>query len=276
MIQPGTTSRFGWDWEAVTAVLEFLHRYQKDESFIGELADLCDDCPDFDWPYPSWELEDVLISSRLLPGEGVETFSDQWAAFWDDIKGLLPELHPWLTKVEEVSKEWGLALAPWGCGVVADMAHGLAVRANMYEIRDGEEIRESLFSDFYYMIFTVPQQQVRTPYPTSPRALPGMSPQLRKAELNRFNREYWEYTNALNQALQGDYRWHAQSVNIDRNLRWFYERVTPPKRTPREIAKREDVSPRAVQDGIAWVSKLIDLPLPKGPPPGRKQLRRMG
>ena len=54
----------------------------------------------------------------------------------------------------------------------------------------------------------------------------------------------------MNEALEADPRWSARSVELERDVRWLYERVTPPYRTPREIAKREDVSQQAVEDAI--------------------------
>ena len=98
-------------------------------------------------------------------------------------------------------------------------------------------------------------------------------PQL-EAELKRYAEECRAYYDAMNEALESDPRWSARSVELERDVRWLYERVSPPYRTPREIANRDDVSQQAVQDAIRRVSLLINLPLPQGPPRGKRQTRR--
>ena len=97
-----------------------------------------------------------------------------------------------------------------------------------------------------------------------------------EAELKRYAEECWAYYDAMNEALESDPRWSARSVELERDVRWLYERVSPPYRTPREIALRDNFGYRAVQVAIQRVSRLINLPLPKGPPRGRKQARRDG
>jgi len=95
-----------------------------------------------------------------------------------------------------------------------------------------------------------------------------------EAELKRHAEETWAYFDAMNEALEADPRWSARSVELERDVRWLYERVSPPYRTPREIANRDGVAQQAVEDAIRRVSRLINLPLPQGPPRGKRQTRR--
>ena len=55
------------------------------------------------------------------------------------------------------------------------------------------------------------------------------------------------YFDAMNEALEADPRWSARSVELERDVRWLYERVTPPYLTPRKIALRDNFGYRAVR-----------------------------
>ena len=276
-----TTRRYDWNREAVYAVLELITKhYQRDARFVGELSWLWDNMPEppatatVGRPMAEDLFDFAGQDDRRLPGRGIQDFERHYHELWEGVVSYLGAGNAWVERVNRVAAEYGLAPAPWGCGVVVDMAQGYGLRSQ--RALGKNDVEEPWLEAYFWAMHSIPQQKVDVPHPRGIRVQAGMTRAQVAAELKREAAETWAYFYAMNQALVEDPRWHARSVNLERDVRWFYERVTPPHRTPREIFKRDNVGERAVQDAISGVSRLINLPLPKGPPRGRKKTRRDG
>jgi hypothetical protein len=128
MVQTDNIRRYGCNREAVAAALELCRLYHRDAWFTGELAWLWDNMP----PAVAWTdverpmAEDLFDfagqDDRRLPGRGIQDYEQYYQQHWKNALKWLGSDDPWVRRIDDVAVEFGLAMAPWGRGVIADMA----------------------------------------------------------------------------------------------------------------------------------------------------------
>ncbi|MBI4310222.1 MAG: hypothetical protein HY681_00455 [Chloroflexi bacterium] len=273
---------FNWDFQAWQAFHTLGEHYLRDQSFLAELEALADSMP----PIPMGGLlpddpeEDLPSIADLVLKGGVEPGPDgfnRMAKYYIDTGRRFQQHyqdHPWLGNAKSVAERWGLYKpgrphtygAAWGLGLLLAMLFELRFlrgpvrvgdRPASYDLWGSIEHYETRLPNLLLNRYSWDAER-------PPRPLPGMTKEQWNRDVARWKRaglvEIENYRNELpNVPL-----WKASYREMVRDVAWLYERITPPYRTPQELALRDGVGQRLVEDAIGKASTLIGLRISPG------------
>ena len=202
------------------------------------------------------DLKDQRYHSELAANiTGIE---DRYDSSWQAVIELIGSDHPWLGKVEDVVKRWGL-LAVWGPGVVVETMVDQDGRKRRSE---GEDSVQMPYFEMTWNIRRIPVVDDMFPiFP--PAACPGMTDEQWNQDVEEFRREGLSRLRAYRTNLPKFEVWSARYSEMEQHVEWLFRRITPPYLTPVNQAY-EGLSIHTIEIGIRKTARLLGLRVSPG------------
>ena len=264
-------ARFGWNFQALETFLELTGLHLKSPDFLEELEALYVNAPEpvkdmkFDMV---WGAKDgrIGVAELFVPLEGatlavpanITGIEDRYDSSWQAVIELIGSDHPWLGKVEDVVKRWGL-LAVWGPGVVVETMVDQDGRKRRSE---GEDSVQMPYFEMTWNIRRIPV--VDDMFPISPpAAYPGMTDEQWNQDVEEFRKEGLSRLRAYRTNLPKFEVWSARYSEMEQHVEWLFRRITPPYLTPVNQAY-EGLSIHTIEIGIRKTARLLGLRVSPG------------
>jgi hypothetical protein len=278
--------RYGFDFQDLNAYGHLCHRYMSDQRFIGALDILLKGIPkELKRDEESSKDQSKNRRKRLSVVDlyhprgpygplAFDALVERFRSAWTDVKGYFGEDDDWVRSIGGVAREWGLR-ASWGEGALLAWMYE---RHFMKERAEGET--ELALPDYGFLELDfriMPKVEIsHVPAPVAPRPSLGMSIREWRQRVKEYREDGERYLAHYREVLKGSPYCGVASEELERDVEWLFKRITPPYRTPVELAydAQEVDSEYTVKGAITKAAKLLGIRVPRGRTPKKRRRSR--